>query len=147
MSHKDLIKAKIYHADYYQEHKEEKKAQASEWRKSNPEKHKKSAEVWRKSNPDKMKIIRRNSELKHNYGITIKEYQQLWDAQNGLCAICNSPETVINPNTKQIKWLAVDHDYKTGEIRALLCKNCNVMLGKVNNISWGIKLLWKNFCL
>ncbi len=50
------------------------------------------------------------------------------DAQNGLCAICNQPETAFMKN--KIMYLAVDHDHKTGKIRGLLCSNCNNGLGR-----------------
>jgi hypothetical protein len=48
-------------------------------------------------------------------------------AQNGGCAICSRPETaVINGKVME---LAVDHDHKTGKVRALLCSTCNTSLG------------------
>lgn len=46
------------------------------------------------------------------------------EEQHGVCAICGKPET--KPNAK---YLAVDHDHKTGEVRGLLCNNCNRALG------------------
>ena len=49
------------------------------------------------------------------------------DAQGGLCAICDQPETATRDG--KVKWLAVDHDHVTGELRDLLCQRCNVMIG------------------
>lgn len=43
------------------------------------------------------------------------------DAQGGLCAICGSPPAHDA--------LAIDHDHETGKVRALLCDNCNFMIG------------------
>ena len=40
--------------------------------------------------------------------------------QKGLCAICK--ERVGDA-------LRVDHDHETGNLRALLCNNCNALLG------------------
>jgi len=51
------------------------------------------------------------------YGISIEQYEEMLDKQNGLCAICKTP-----PQTKR---LAVDHDHDTGEVRGLLCHRCN----------------------
>lgn len=50
-------------------------------------------------------------------GITKKEYDELWKAQNGLCKICFALATVI------------DHCHKTQKVRGLLCTNCNLVLG------------------
>ena len=51
----------------------------------------------------------------------------MFTAQNGLCAICQQPETKQR-NGKKFE-LAVDHDHETGAVRALLCSHCNYALG------------------
>ncbi len=56
-----------------------------------------------------------------NYGITLEQYNQMSEEQNGLCLICKQP----SGNRK----LAVDHNHQTGEIRGLLCMKCNLGLG------------------
>ena len=49
--------------------------------------------------------------------------------QRGLCAICEKPE--VNKDAKgKIKWLSVDHNHVTGELRGLVCYRCNTALGK-----------------
>lgn len=58
------------------------------------------------------------------YGITSNQYDALLVAQAGLCAICKRPE-----KARSKKFLAVDHDHNTGEIRGLLCHKCNAGLG------------------
>lgn len=51
------------------------------------------------------------------YGITPEEYQRIFAAQGGRCAVCrNQPRTIR---------FAVDHDHDTGEVRGILCKRCN----------------------
>jgi len=46
--------------------------------------------------------------------------------QNSQCSICGlTPE-------ENGKALAVDHDHDTGKIRDLLCNNCNVVVGFLN---------------
>lgn len=52
------------------------------------------------------------------YGITNGEYEALYQAQNGRCAICRIA-------TGKTKRLAVDHDHDTGLIRGLCCGRCN----------------------
>lgn len=54
-------------------------------------------------------------------------------SQDGVCAICERPEKVIDPRNGRIKALAVDHDHGTGDIRGLLCQNCNKGLGNLGD--------------
>ncbi|HDY87912.1 MAG TPA: hypothetical protein ENH82_07355, partial [bacterium] len=46
--------------------------------------------------------------------------------QGGVCAICRKPERNCRP-------LAVDHSHVTGQVRSLLCVNCNTELGIIEN--------------
>jgi len=68
----------------------------------------------------------RTARLKHYYGLTLEEYDQILETQNGVCKICGS----INLDGRR---LYIDHDHKTGKIRGLLCHKCNSMLGYVND--------------
>lgn len=61
----------------------------------------------------------RRSNLKKLYGISLEQYDELYEQQEGRCAICRGAHEV----------LVVDHDHETGEIRGLLCHNCNRSLG------------------
>lgn len=70
-------------------------------------------------------------QLKRKYGITIADYERMFANQNGLCAVCNQPETCISHHTNGPKRLSVDHNHKTGKVRALLCWRCNGTLGKL----------------
>ena len=66
-------------------------------------------------------------------GFTAQDYERLFEAQNGVCAICAKPETVIDSRYGKTKDLAIDHCHKSGKIRALLCSNCNRGLGLFND--------------
>ncbi len=61
------------------------------------------------------------------YGISQEQYETMHSAQNGLCAICNLPETATYKDVTCR--LVVDHDHKTGKIRGLLCRACNIAIG------------------
>lgn len=63
-------------------------------------------------------------QLRHNYRITLAEYQEQFTAQDGVCYICCKPEPLKNTR------LAVDHDHATGKNRMLLCSQCNQGLGR-----------------
>jgi hypothetical protein len=68
-----------------------------------------------------------NLHLKRNYGITLQEHQEMYKNQNGVCAICKGE------GDGKWKKLCVDHDHKTGKVRQLLCRNCNMVLGQVGD--------------
>lgn len=59
-------------------------------------------------------------------GLTVDEYQALYSAQGGVCAICG-PWTGRSGRSKN---LAVDHDHRTGMVRGLLCSECNRQVGR-----------------
>ena len=63
--------------------------------------------------------------VQRTYGITGDEYLELKRSQGGLCALCG-PWT--GRNGRYVS-LSVDHNHKTGEVRGLLCRTCNRVLG------------------
>ena len=64
---------------------------------------------------------KRELHLKHDFGLSLEDYSRVFTSQGGVCAICGS-----SPNGMA---LAVDHNHETGEVRGLLCSNCNVAIG------------------
>lgn len=75
----------------------------------------------------------RDQDLKKNYGLSEAQYNEILKEQNGVCEICSQPEKALNPKTKEPRRLAVDHCHETGEIRGLLCTNCNHILGSAKD--------------
>jgi hypothetical protein len=69
----------------------------------------------------------RDQKLKKLYGIGVKEYDIMLSKQQGCCAICGKPADEFK------KALAVDHDHLTGEVRGLLCSNCNTGIGNLRD--------------
>ena len=55
--------------------------------------------------------------------ITHEEFLQMAEAQNWCCAICGKHQD------DQSKELSVDHCHSTGQVRGLLCGNCNRGIG------------------
>jgi hypothetical protein len=80
---------------------------------------------YRNKYPDKNRNSIRNATLKAKYGITSKEYDDLFALQGYKCAVCGC--TKNNGYGK----MPVDHCHTTGKVRAILCQSCNVTLGKV----------------
>lgn len=56
------------------------------------------------------------------YRITAEEWQDMYDAQDGKCAICGKRQTY--------RVLSTDHDHRSKEVRGLLCVRCNYALGR-----------------
>lgn len=63
----------------------------------------------------------RTSVLKAKYDISWDQYQEMFETQNGVCAICSID--------KEDETLHVDHCHTTGKVRGLLCGCCNRALG------------------
>tara|TARA_B100001939_G_scaffold348219_1_gene374306 strand:- start:8628 stop:8954 length:327 start_codon:yes stop_codon:yes gene_type:complete len=57
--------------------------------------------------------------LKHRYGITLVDYNDMRSKQNYQCKIC----------CIETSDLVVDHCHNSGDVRGLLCANCNAGLG------------------
>lgn len=53
------------------------------------------------------------------YGLEPGDYDTLFDAQDGACAICGG---------RRRQRLSVDHDHRDGVVRGLLCRLCNSRL-------------------
>ena len=93
----------------------------------------------RAANPD----YYADSDLRKLYGVTLDWYKQKFKEQNGVCAICEEPETaVIRGRTIS---MAVDHCHNTGSARGLLCTKCNQGLGlfrdKIDTLESAVRYL------
>jgi hypothetical protein len=98
------------------------------WRSNNRDKveayepiHKKIRDDWRKRNPDYQK----NRDLQRQYGLSREDWQKMFDDQQGLCAICGDT----------MKRIVVDHDHISDKVRGLLCNNCNLGIGLLQDDS------------
>ncbi len=77
-------------------------------------------------NKEKETLAHRKWCIKNTYGLTLKQYDQMLDAQDGTCKICNK----VNRDGRR---LYIDHNHETNEVRGLLCHKCNSLLGFVND--------------
>ena len=71
----------------------------------------------------------RKVDLKRRYGISEIQYQSMLKQQDGKCALCRSEDI----GRKGAVHFCVDHNHNTGDVRGLLCHNCNVVLGKIKD--------------
>jgi len=117
-----------YYAKYQKDRRDLINKRARERRKTDPEYRAKQIEysrLWRKNNPGKMAFMKKKSILKHTYGLTLEQYNEMVNRNGGRCYICNK----IKKRNNCKNGLCVDHDHKTGQVRGLLCHSCNRALG------------------
>jgi hypothetical protein len=67
--------------------------------------------------------------LKTQYGITRDEFEALFEAQGGACAICRTEQLPVSGAFPSTQW-NVDHHHESGTIRGILCSLCNWGLGQ-----------------
>lgn len=93
------------------------------------------------------KDAQRHYGLMRYYGISINQYAEMYQEQDGKCAICHQPET-SKDRRGETRILAVDHCHESGAVRGLLCYSCNSMLGqardKVDVLLAGVEYLKKH---
>jgi len=65
------------------------------------------------------------SHLKNKYGLSWETYTQMVEEQGNKCYLCNQPPSDVFDK------LVVDHCHKTGQVRKLLCRMCNIHLTKI----------------
>ena len=70
--------------------------------------------------------------IKSDYGLSEDEYNKLFVAQQLSCAICGTTDFGD-------KRPFIDHCHKTGDVRGLLCSQCNSLLGFAKDNTYVLK--------
>ena len=118
LENKESIKK--YKEQYRLENKERISDRQKQYHLQNREKLKEKRKQYRLENRDKIK----HNQLKRKYNITLDDYEKTLQDQNGSCAIC-----FVKVEEQKNNVLVVDHNHLTGEVRGLLCSNCNSAIG------------------
>lgn len=67
---------------------------------------------------------------------SVSDYQHLYAAQGGVCALCG-----VSEGDSTGRRLSVDHDHRTGRVRGLLCGVCNHRtIGGIERV--GVERVW-----
>jgi hypothetical protein len=127
-NHKEIIKEQ--HKEYGKQYRIKNADKIKQYRienkdkfKSSPDKRKIVDTKYRNNNSDKIKDYK----LRKKYGITLDDYNILFNQQEGKCKICGTHQDDLD------KKLVVDHNHCTNQIRGLLCDKCNRGLGHFND--------------
>lgn len=111
---KTVEQRRAYARDYYRKNTAKVKAYGAAWYQRNRHRADLRNNEWSKKHPETKRANRRLKE----YGLPHTQYEEMVTAQAGLCALCR-----LNKQSQ------IDHDHRTGAVRGLLCKPCNLALG------------------
>lgn len=103
---------RVYHARSYERDPEAHRARQKRWNAD-----------WRAADPERTRRSYRDHNLRFTHGITLAEWEAMFEAQGKVCGLCGHDEP------RGLKGFHVDHDHTTGKIRSILCALCNVGLG------------------
>lgn len=76
--------------------------------------------AWYRANRERLVRLNVANQRRRKYGLEPEEYDAMVAARVGRCDICGE-----QPDGA----LCVDHDHGTGQVRGLLCQDCNKGLG------------------
>ena len=110
-----------YHTKYYQDNKDAYAERGKVRRESDRDGYRKYHREYHHNNKDK----KRDAQLKYEYGVSLVEYNTMFEQQGMCCAACKSDvnQGLIGKN------FPLDHCHSTGKVRGVLCTNCNKALG------------------
>jgi hypothetical protein len=123
-SHKEEIRET--RRRHRESHKEEIRQAARRYRETHKEEISERARRKWQTDPDhrekrrvRNRLAQRRMVFKKVYGISLADYEVMFERQGGACAICKRTGLT----------LCVDHCHLTGEVRGLLCIRCNSAIG------------------
>jgi hypothetical protein len=126
-------------ADVSPEKWEEYKAYMREWYRKQPDDKKAGIKKRCYAYANRHPEYRRDEQYRRLYGITLADYDRMRAEQDYCCRLCRKHETEVwarrpwgQPRRHNAR-LVVDHNHDTGQVRGLLCDQCNTILGMVGD--------------
>lgn len=105
---------------------------------------KKKRKLYVENNYEKVREKFAQYRRKTLYDLTQEDYKKLLDSQENKCAICGCELDQDGRGDNRTKCV-VDHCHDTGTVRGLLCRNCNLGIGNlqdsIDNLTNAIKYL------
>ena len=67
--------------------------------------------------------------MKRKYGLSLEQVKAILSAQKNRCEICKKDFSTMT------KWngVCIDHNHKTGVVRGILCRRCNLSLAYIED--------------
>ena len=129
-AHRDKLKEKG--KIYRDATKEKRKIQAKTYRIANKGKIRTYKKAYYAVNRVRASVVMRRNHLKRKFNLTVEDYDRMLVDQQGRCKICGRM-----PKKRR---LHIDHNHQTKEVRALLCCQCNQMIGSAKENATVLKL-------
>lgn len=131
-----------YHAAWYAKHREQILADQQQRYAANRAKKKQTVDAYRSNplvkarlaakqkeynqrNKEKVSRNRRHHHLLKKYGLGLDGYAKLLANQKNQCALCN----LLLPENPKRGEIHVDHCHRTGKVRGIVHRACNVVIG------------------
>lgn len=108
-----------YQKKYRLANKDHLDAYLKNWRAKNKDRTAELCRSYYQSNKTKI----REYKWKLRYGLTREDIYDLYASQDGCCAICKKELNDV---------FVVDHCHSNGQVRGLLCNQCNQAIGLLN---------------
>jgi len=128
------------------EEREKQSERNKKWRSENTEKVAAYQKQWRDKNANAIKEYssayskeygvreyvqeRKRYRGLQQYGLTPEGFNDMWTSQRGKCAIC---EVEMLPRGRKKQSACIDHNHQTGDVRGLLCRECNFGIGALKD--------------
>lgn len=115
---------RAYGPAYYEANKDRISANASARHLANKAKAAARSRAWHEANRERHATTSRRGNLRRNFGLTLEQWDEMFESQHGVCKICNKEST-------DGRRLHVDHSENGDKIvvRGLLCNLCNRGIG------------------
>lgn len=138
MPHADKNVGRAYNTNYkrqwrkrnLEKYRRDARIRATKIREANYDEYNRKQRAWRKTWDAKMRLKdkerQRRGQLLRQYGISVEDFEQLLENQNGLCAICRTDNWGAHGPV-------VDHNHATDKVRGILCNKCNLGIGHLND--------------
>lgn len=111
---------KTYDSEYFEKNREKTLQRNREYKAKDPKKWSEYGKAYYISNKEEMRSKNKEARMKAKYGVTHSDVKHILIEQDNKCAICN--DDIAHRHV-------IDHNHATGEVRGLLCFNCNASLG------------------
>jgi len=129
MPYKDKEQAKAANRESYHKYGQERRTYSKRYYADHKKEKSEYGESYYSRNRERILARIRKTYFERRYGITQEYYDNLWELQNGLCAICFDILVRGEGRGRNGGNVHLDHDHENGLVRGLLCSKCNLGLG------------------